>query len=258
MVAIPRSCSKCSSEDRGGVPAPTPAASAPAENTFTTDLTHVILEALADLDAYEEEDQDGLGTSSTPAAATTAACVLFPQSRPSHPVHPRSTRQRSGVAAIEAELGSIEPQHELLLLLPPPRRPLPLWTRHRRLLPPRRPLLLWGGTAKCWPWCWRVARVVIADRVRAMRAPVALKPNEEMPTQRARARQSGPRGSRDRPRALSFERLPRAPREPTPRVRRERARLAWASAAAWCWAARMAPSARNSRARVGMEVCADS
>lgn len=76
MVAIPRSCSKCSSEDRGGVPAPTPAASAPAENTFTTDLTHVIFEALADLDAYEEEDQDGLGTSSTPAAATTAACAL--------------------------------------------------------------------------------------------------------------------------------------------------------------------------------------
>jgi len=55
--------------------------------------------------------------------------ALAPLSRPSHPVHPTSTRERSGVAAIEDDLGSTAPQHELLPLLPPPRRPVLLWVR---------------------------------------------------------------------------------------------------------------------------------
>jgi len=158
--------------------------------------------------------------------------ALAPLSRPSHPVHPTSTRESSGVAAIEDELGSTAPQHELLPLLPPPRRPLLLWTRHRRLLPPRRPLLLWGArrNADESRTCDRESGARDASPRRAWHKAQA----SGLPSHGAKARQKG-RGSRDRPRkaGLPFERLPRAPRKPTPEPGGDHARLAWEPVAAW-------------------------
>lgn len=88
--------------DQGRNLAPAPAGPAQTEASDTTGLAQLILEALADYDAYEQEDQDGLGIANPPADATTAECevpavqsVQVKTSDPSETNQPEAERRRN-------------------------------------------------------------------------------------------------------------------------------------------------------------------